>query len=112
MATEPLESASDSPDRRRFQRLKFQGKIEIEWGSATLTGTVRDICADGMFIELMPPLWMGAAFSARLAVTPILQMHCTVRRVDPGRGIAVTFEVPEESGKAQLGTLLAALPLI
>jgi hypothetical protein len=103
------ESVSDGQERRKYRRLKFQGQIEIEWGSATLTATVRDIDSQGMFIELLPPLWMGAAFSARLAVTPIILMNCIVRRVDPSQGVAVTFEVPEDSGKIQLETLLASL---
>jgi hypothetical protein len=110
MATKPSEGVPATTERRKFQRLQFRGKIEIEWGSATLIGTVRDICADGMFIELMPPLWIGAHFSGRLAVKPAIGLNCTVRRVDPGKGIAVTFEVPEESGKSQLMALLTALP--
>jgi hypothetical protein len=39
-------------------------------------------------------------------------MNCTVRRVEPGTGIAVTFELPEESGKGQLEKLLAQLPKV
>ena len=112
MVTKPLESVPVVEERRKYRRLKFRGKIEIEWGSAILTGTVQDICAQGMFIALTPPLWMGATFSARLLVRPAIPLHCTVRRVDPGKGIAVTFEVPEESGRAQLGSLLTALPAL
>jgi hypothetical protein len=63
-----------------------------------------------MFVELTPPLWVGATFFAHLAVDPPLRLNCTVRRVEPGTGIAVTFEMPEESGKAQLEALLAQLP--
>ncbi len=47
---------------------------------------------------------------AHLAVNPPLRLNCTVRRVEPGTGIAVTFEMPEESDKAQLEALLAQLP--
>ncbi len=111
MATIPLESVPVT-ERRKFQRLKFRGKIEIEWGSTTLLGTVRDVHPEGMFIELMPPLWIGANFVAQLGVTPAIRLHCTVRRVDPAKGIAVTFEVQEETGKAQLSALLAALPQV
>ena len=112
MVAKPLEGVPVVEERRKYQRLKFHGRIEIEWGSATLAGTVRDICAQGMFIELMPPLWMRATFLARLLVTPAIPLHCTVRRVEPGRGIGVTFEVPEESGKAQFEALLAGLPTV
>jgi hypothetical protein len=110
MVTQPLVDSPDQTDRRHAQRKKFIGKIEIEWGSATLVGTVRDIGPQGLFIDLTPELWLGATFLARLAVQPILLLDCKVKRVDPGRGIGVTFHVPEERGKAQLEALLAALP--
>ena len=97
-------------DRRQFNRRKLVGTLEIDWGSSTLTGLVRDIGPQGLFVELTPPLWMGATFFARLAVDPSLRLNCTVCRVEPGKGIAVTFEVTEESGKAQLERLLAQLP--
>jgi hypothetical protein len=45
-------------------------------------------------------------------IEPPLQLNCTVRRVEPGMGIAVIFELPGESGKAQLETLLAQLPKV
>jgi hypothetical protein len=110
MVTKSLESVPVVEERRKLRRFKFRGKIEIEWGSTTLSGTVRDICAEGMFIELTPQLWMGASFLARLLLTPAIPLHCTVRRVEPGQGVAVTFEIPEEGAKAQLGALLADLP--
>jgi len=97
-------------ERRQFNRRKLLESIEIEWGSSTLTGMVRDIGPQGLFVELTPPLWVGATFFARLAVDPPLRLNCTVRRVEPGMGIAVTFELPEESGKGQLEKLLAQLP--
>ena len=70
---------------------------------------VRDIGPRGLFVEMAPPLWVGAAFRARLIVNPVLLLDCTVARVEPGRGIAVIFEVAEESGKAQLEALLVSL---
>jgi hypothetical protein len=112
MMTEPPVNAHVETERREFNRRKFSGTIEIEWGSTTLTGLVRDVGPKGMFIELSPPLWVGATFFARLVVEPPLQLNCTVRRVEPGTGIAVTFELPEESGKAQLEKLLAQLPKV
>jgi hypothetical protein len=112
MTSEPPVDAPAQNERRQFNRRRLVGTIEIEWGSSILTGLVRDIGPQGLFIELTPPLWVGATFIARLAVEPPLQMNCTVRRVEPGMGIAVTFELPEETGKAQLEKLLAQLPKV
>jgi hypothetical protein len=112
MTTEPLVDATDQIERREFNRRRLVGTIEIEWGSSTLTGLVRDVGPQGLFVELTPPLWVGATFLARLVVDPPLRLHCTVRRVEPGTGIAVTFELAEESGKAQLEKLLAQLPKV
>jgi hypothetical protein len=110
MTSERHTDASAGPDHREFNRRKFLGTLEIEWGSSILTGVVKDIGPQGLFVELSPPLWVGATFFARLIVDPPLRMSCTVRRVEPGLGIAVTFELPEESGKAELEKLLAQLP--
>jgi hypothetical protein len=110
MTTQRMEEAPAKSERRHWQRKKFRGAIEIDWGAAVLKGTVRDIGPRGLFVELTPPLWVGAAFRARLNVNPVLSLDCTVARVEPGTGIAVVFEVAEESGKAQLETLLVSLP--
>jgi hypothetical protein len=110
MNSQPTSSASTEGDRRDFHRRKLQADLEIEWGSATLIAAVRDIGPHGLFVELKPPLWVGAAFHARLIVNPVLPLDCTVRRVEPGGGIALSFELLDESGKAQLEALLAALP--
>ena len=110
MTTQPLNELTMKTERRRFLRRKFRGSIEIEWGSAVLRGTVRDIGARGLFVELTPPLWVGAAFRARLNLNPTLSLDCTVVRVEPGTGFAVVFEIPDESGKEQLEALLVSLP--
>jgi PilZ domain len=110
MTAQPLEEVVAKTERRQWQRKKFRGKLEIEWGSTVLTGTVRDIGPRGLFVELMPPLWVGARFRARLILNPVLWMDCTVARVEPGNGIAITFEVPEEGSRARLEALLASLP--
>ena len=110
MTTEPQGDSSPQTERREFNRRRLVGMIEIEWGSSTLKGIVRDIGPHGLFVELTPALWVGAAFSARLVVEPPLLLNCTVRRVEPGMGFAVAFELAEESGKAQLEELLAQLP--
>ena len=112
MTSIPPTNASSGIERREFHRRKLREVLEIEWGSSTLTGMVRDIDPQGLFVELMPPLWLGATFSARLMLNPILQLNCTVRRVEPGKGNAVTFNLTEESGKAQLKILLTNLPKV
>ncbi len=109
MTTQPMDEVTTKTERRHFQRRKFRGTLEMEWGSATLTADVRDIGPRGLFVELMPPLWVGARFRARLILNPVLLLDCTVARVEPGMGIAVVFEVAEESGKAQLEALLVSL---
>jgi hypothetical protein len=110
MTSEPLENAPAGTERRQSNRRKFQGALEIQWGSSTLTGVIRDIGPQGLFVELTPPLWVGATFFARLELDPPLRLNCIVRRVEPGTGIAVAFDLPEEGGKAQLEELLATLP--
>jgi len=112
MASQLRSDAIPQSDRREFNRRKLQAEIEIEWGSATLTASVRDIGPSGLFVELTPTLWVGAAFRARLLLDPILQLDCTVRRVEPNSGFAVSFELLEEGGTVQLRSLLAALPQI
>lgn len=109
MATQPQEETPAKAERRNSPRKRIQVKIEIEWGAALLTGTVRDICVRGLFVELIPPLWIGATFRARLVVSPVLTLDCTVVRVEPSAGMAVTYEVPEESGKDQLEKILVGL---
>jgi hypothetical protein len=112
MTSEPPVDAPPQTERRQFNRRKLMETLEIEWGSSTLTAMVRDIGPQGLFVELTPPLWVGATFLARLVLDPPLRLNCTVRRVEPGAGIAITFELPEESGKAQLERLLAQLPKV
>ncbi len=98
-------------ERRFHQRWKIRETLEIDWGSSVLQGTVSDIGPNGLFVELTPQLWVGARFAARLMLTPPLGLICVVRRVEPGKGIGVTFVLPEETGEARLATLLGTLPL-
>ena len=109
MVTQPVEEAPAPVERRDFPRKKLSASIEIEWGAAVLTGTVRDIGASGLFVELAPPLWLGATFRARLILNPVLILDCTVVRVEPNAGMAVRYQVPEEDGRAQLQRLLVSL---
>jgi PilZ domain-containing protein len=110
MTTQPADKEAAKAERRQFQRRKYRGKLEMEWGSIVLTGDVRDLAPGGLFVELVPPLWVGAAFRARLMVNPALLLDCTVVRVEPGKGMGVTFVVVKESGKPQLDALLQSLP--
>ena len=112
MTVDPPVNAPAQTERRQFNRRKLMETLEIEWGSSILTGLVRDIGPQGLFVELTPPLWVGATFFARLVTDPPLRLNCTVRRVEPGKGIAVSFELPEQNGKAQLERLLAQLPMV
>jgi hypothetical protein len=109
MTTQPLPEVTIQSERRRFHRKKFRGKLEIEWGSAVLTGEIRDIAPGGLFVEMSTPLWIGAEFRARLLLKPVILLNCTVVRVEPGKGIGVTIEVIEESGKTQMEALLMSL---
>jgi len=96
-------------ERRWAQRYSFRAELEIEWGSAVLRARTRDISASGMFIESADTLWVGAGFTARLALDhrPV-QMDCSVKRVEPGRGMAVTVNVSGEQHK-RFQQLIASL---
>src|SRR2546426_12787758 len=90
-------------------RYPFGAVLEMEWGSAVLLGSVIDISAEGMRIEIADPLWVGARFSAVLALEPPLRMECVVRRVEPGRGMGVSLVTPEAEDRVRLAALLDPL---
>jgi hypothetical protein len=96
-------------ERRRAPRYHDQAALEIEWGSACLRARTRDISEDGMFIEADDVLWVGAGFRARLAVDSPLWMECSVKRVEPGRGMGVTVELREDQSQQHYRDLLAKL---
>jgi hypothetical protein len=81
----------------------------MDWGAAVLEGAVRDISDGGMFVELTDPLWLGARFAARLTLKDAIVLECVVRRVDPGRGMAVSYVVEEDSGQLAIAALLQRL---
>jgi PilZ domain len=110
MAMEIASQLTAQPDRRSFNRRLLRETLEIEWGSRTLTGTVRDIGPRGLFVELEIPLWMGATFLGRLMVQPAIPMNCTVRRIEPRVGIGVTFELLDDTNRARVDVLLTQLP--
>jgi hypothetical protein len=76
------------PPLARPQRFRFRSWIKIQADSGTLQASVSDISANGLFIETVNPLSVGVTFSANLMIDPPLQMHCTVTRIDPSRGMA------------------------
>jgi PilZ domain len=88
----------------------FRAELEIEWGSALLRAQTRDISANGLFIESSDTLWVGAGFSARLALDQQqLRMDCSVRRVEPGQGMGVSVTLGEQQHQQRYLDLLAAL---
>jgi hypothetical protein len=96
-------------ERRWAPRYAFHGELEIEWGSALLRGKIRDISSNGMFIESPDPLWVGAGFSARLVLDRPVRIDCSVKRVEPGRGMGVSVPVAEEPHQQRFQDLLASL---
>jgi len=104
-----LEDPSRRLERRWAPRYSFRAELEIEWGSAVLRGKTRDISANGMFIESADTLWVGAGFTARLALDHPLQMDCSVKRIEPGRGMAVAVTVSEEQQVQRYHDLIASL---
>ncbi|HEY2119398.1 MAG TPA: PilZ domain-containing protein [Candidatus Acidoferrum sp.] len=100
---------SRGKERRRAPRYNYQAGLEIEWGSARLNGRTRDISAGGMYIESEDVLWVGAGFRARLATERALWLDCSVKRVEPGRGMGVTITVPEDQSQKHFADLLAKL---
>jgi hypothetical protein len=103
------ENLSRRLERRWAQRYSFRADLEIEWGSAVLTGKTRDISSNGMFIEAADPLWIGAGFTARLNVDPPLKVDCSVKRVEPGLGMGVSMSVAESDHQKYYQDLLVSL---
>jgi hypothetical protein len=86
-------------ERRKAPRFRYQAPVEIEWGSARLRARTRDISASGMFLEAEDVLWVGAGFRARLTTERPVYLECSVRRVEPGRGMGVTVELQDEHNR-------------
>ncbi len=81
-----------TPERRRHTRFACATDLEIDWGSEILRASVRDISLSGMFVATPAPLWIRAEFTARILLPVVLPVECIVRRVEPGRGMAVEFK--------------------
>jgi hypothetical protein len=103
------ESASRGKERRRATRYRFEAGVEIEWGSAKLQARTRDISAGGMYLESEDVLWVGAGFRARLVAERALWLDCSVKRVEPGRGMGVTFAITENQSQQHFEDLLSKL---
>jgi len=109
MSPGPGNGSAAQIERRWARRYPFDAAVEIEWGSSTLQGRVRDISSSGMLLSSPEPLWIGASFSAKLLVDPPIQVDCTIRRVEPGRGIGVQMSTQQQDHQMQLQALLARL---
>jgi hypothetical protein len=96
-------------ERRWAPRYSFRANLEIEWGSAVLRGSTRDISSNGMFIESNDTLWVGAGFTARLALDRPVKVDCFVKRVEPGLGMGVAVTLAEEPHQQRYQDLLASL---
>jgi len=98
-------------DRRWAPRYAFRADLDIEWGSAVLRGSTRDISASGMYIESADTLWVGAGFTARLRLPQPVRLDCSVKRVEPGRGMGVSVSLAgSESQKRYQDLLLSLTP--
>jgi hypothetical protein len=96
-------------ERRWAPRYSFRADLEIEWGSAVLRASTRDISANGMFIEAMDPLWIGAGFTARLNLERPVKLDCFVKRIEPGQGMGVAVAVAESDSQRLFQDLLSTL---
>jgi PilZ domain len=96
-------------ERRWAPRYAFRADLEIEWGSAVLRANTRDISASGMFIESEEPLWVGAGFTAQLGLERPLKVDCFVKRVEPGKGMGVSVNLPEVSQQRRYQELIRGL---
>ena len=74
-----------------------------------MRASTRDISANGMFIEAADPLWIGAGFSARLNLAHPVKLDCSVKRVEPGRGMGVTIAASESESLKLYQDLLSSL---
>jgi hypothetical protein len=96
-------------ERRWAPRYSFRADLEIEWGSAVLRASTRDISSSGMFIEATDLLWVGAGFTARLNIDKPVRLDCFVKRVEPGLGMGVSVAHSETESQQLYHDLLSAL---
>src|SRR5438132_14341670 len=96
-------------ERRWAPRYSFRANLEIEWGSAVLRGSTRDISSNGMFIEAVDPLWVGAGFTARLPLDRRVTLACFVKRSEPGRGMGASVSVSQTESQKLFNRLPSIL---
>jgi PilZ domain len=100
-------------ERRKSLRYKFEANLAITWGGTILSGLVREISAEGMFVEMFVemsnPLWIGSAFSAHMELIKPIQLDCVVQWVEPGRGMGVSISLPAEEGRKHFAAILDTL---
>lgn len=96
-------------ERRWAPRFRYHADLEIEWGSTVVRARTRDLSANGMFIESVDPLWVGAGFSAELTLDRPLRVNCFVKRVEPGRGMGVSIALAEEAHQQQYQDFINSL---
>jgi hypothetical protein len=101
--------SSRRSERRWAPRYEFRADLEIEWGSAVLRGSTRDISTNGMFIESADTLWVGAGFTARIVLERPVKIDCFVKRVEPGRGMGVSVAVAEADNQLRYQELVSSL---
>ena len=96
-------------ERRWAPRFRYHADLEIEWGSTVLRARTRDLSSNGMFIESVDPLWVGAGFTAQLTLDPPLRVNCFVKRVEPGRGMGVSVALAEGQHQRQYQEFINSL---
>ena len=103
------DQSSRRSDRRWAARYSFRANLEIEWGSAVLRASTRDISSNGMFIESADPLWIGAGFTAHLVLDRPVKVDCSVKRIEPGLGMGVAVTLSDGQHEQRYQDLLASL---
>jgi hypothetical protein len=103
------DQSSRRSERRWAPRYSFRANLEIEWGSVVLRAKTRDISSNGMFIESADPLWIGAGFTAHLVLNRPVKVDCSVKRIEPGRGMGVAVTLLESQHEQRYQDLLASL---
>ena len=74
-----------------------------------LNGRVRDIGAGGMFVVILDPFPIGAAFTAILVAENPMLLKCVVRWIEPGRGMGVSIVTPGQEGRKRFAALIGTL---
>jgi hypothetical protein len=90
---------------KRF-RLGFELQVKIHMGSSVIQARVRDISAEGLFLEVSSPLQLGEAFPATLMLQPLLHVICKVRRIEPNQGIGVQLTLTGPVDRKRFANLL------